>query len=134
LIFQPILHHVRFGMPNGESSMVGQPALNTCEDPLQKKIQEGLVGVDALEMGGPLVLKHMLDINMDVNDSALRAYTQSLQTLWLMDFPGTNVCTAVSFLNAPSYCSRIIMSCRQTLWLYLMIRWDWPIAMILVGS
>jgi len=49
--------------------------LNTCEDHLKNKVQEGLVGVDALEMGEPLVLKHMLDIIMDVNNNALLALT-----------------------------------------------------------
>ena len=45
--------------------------LNTCEEPLRNKILEGLVGVDAMELGGPLVLKLMLDIIMDVDDSAI---------------------------------------------------------------
>ena len=48
--------------------------LNTCEEPLRKKILEGVVGVNTMEMGGPLVLKLMLDIIMDVDDSALRAF------------------------------------------------------------
>ena len=73
--------------------------LNTCEEPLRNKILEGLVGVDPIELGGPLVLKLMLDIIMDVDDSALRALTQSLQTLRLKDVPGENVCTAVSYLK-----------------------------------
>ena len=46
-----------------------------------------------------MVLKRMLDIIMDVDDSALRALTQSLQTLRLKDIPGENVCTAVSYLK-----------------------------------
>ena len=49
--------------------------LNTCEEPLRNKILEGLVGVNAMEMGGPLVLKLMLDIIMDVDNSTLRALT-----------------------------------------------------------
>ena len=52
-----------------------------------------------MEMGGPLVLKLMLDIIMDVDDSALRALTQSLQTLGLKDVPGENVCTSVRYLK-----------------------------------
>ena len=48
-----------------------------------------------MKIGGPLVLKLMLDIIMDIDDSALRALTQSLQTLRLKDIPGENVCTAV---------------------------------------
>ena len=77
----------------------GDRILNTCEEPLRNKILEGLVGVDAMEMGGSLVLKMMLDIIMDVDDSALRGLTQSLQTLRLKDVPGENVCTAVSYLK-----------------------------------
>ena len=52
-----------------------------------------------MQMGGPLVLKMMLDIIMDVDDSALRTLTQSLQTLRLKDVPGENVCTPVSYLK-----------------------------------
>ena len=71
--------------------------LNTCEEPLRNKILERLVGVNAMEIDGLLVLKLMFDIIMYVNDSALRALTQSLQTLRLKDVPGENVCTAVSY-------------------------------------
>ena len=73
--------------------------LNTCEEPFCNKILEALVGVDAMKIGGPLVLKLMLDIIMYVDDSALRALTQSLQTLQLKDVPGENMCTAVSYLK-----------------------------------
>ena len=31
--------------------------LNTCDESLRDKVREGLVGVSALESGGPLVLK-----------------------------------------------------------------------------
>ena len=48
--------------------------LNACEEPLRNKILEGMVGVNAMEIGVPLVLKLMLDIIMDVDDSALRAF------------------------------------------------------------
>ena len=53
----------------------GDRLLNTCEEPLRNKILEGLVGVEMMEMGGPLVLKMMLDIIMDVDDSAPRVLT-----------------------------------------------------------
>ena len=52
--------------------------LNTCEKTLWNKILEGLIGVNSMQLGGPLVLKTMLYIIMDVDDSALRALTQSL--------------------------------------------------------
>ena len=52
--------------------------LNTCEEPLKSNILEGLVGVDALELGGILVLKLMIDIIIDVEDSALQVITQSM--------------------------------------------------------
>ena len=55
--------------------------LNKYEDPLQDKIREGLVGVSELESGGPLVLKLMLDVVMDVEDSSLCSPVQSLQSL-----------------------------------------------------
>jgi len=73
--------------------------LNTCEELLKNKIQEGLVGVDALDKRGPLFLKLMWDIIMDVDNSALRALTQSLQTLCLKKVPGKNICTAPSYLK-----------------------------------
>jgi len=52
-----------------------------------------------MELGGLLVLKLMLDIIMDVDDSALRKLAQSLQTLRKKDIQGKNVCTAVSYLK-----------------------------------
>ena len=52
-----------------------------------------------MEIGGPLVLKLMLNIIIDINDSALRALTQILQTLRLNDIPGENFCMAVSYLK-----------------------------------
>ena len=55
--------------------------LNTCEDSLRDKVREGLVGVNELENGGPLVLKKMLDIVMNVDDDALRSLTEGLQSL-----------------------------------------------------
>ena len=45
--------------------------LNTCEDSLRDKVQEGLVGVSEMECGGPMILKKMLDIVMNVYDAAL---------------------------------------------------------------
>ena len=62
--------------------------LNTYEGPLCNKILERLLGVDAMEIGGLLVLKLMLDIIIDVDNSTLRTLTQSLQTLCLKDVPG----------------------------------------------
>jgi len=64
--------------------------LQTCEEPLRNKI---------MESRGPLILKLMLEIIMDVDNSDLRALTTSLQTLWFKDAPGENVCTAVSYLK-----------------------------------
>ena len=52
-----------------------------------------------MEIGGPLVLKLMLEIMMDVDDSALRVLTQSLQMIRLKDLPGEYVCTRVSYLK-----------------------------------
>lgn len=45
--------------------------LNTYEEPLKNNILEGLVEVNFLELGGSLVLKLMLDILIDAEDSAL---------------------------------------------------------------
>ena len=73
--------------------------LNTCEDSLRDKVREGLVGVSALESGGPLVLEKTLDIVMDVYDAALCSLTESLQNLRMKDVPGKNVGTAVSYLK-----------------------------------
>ena len=73
--------------------------LQTCEEPLRNNILEGIVGVLPMESGGPLILKLVLDIIMDVDDSTLRAITTLFQTLQLKDGPGKNVCTAVSYLK-----------------------------------
>ena len=73
--------------------------LNTCEDSLRDKVREGLVGVNELENGGPLVLKKMLDIVMNVDDAALRSLTEGLQSLRMKDVPGENVGTVVSYLK-----------------------------------
>ena len=76
--------------------------LNTCEDSLCDKVREGLIGVSELESGGPLVLKKMLDIVMDVDDSALKSLTEALQNLRMKDVPGDNVGTVVSYLKGGS--------------------------------
>ena len=68
----------------GSNCLVENPAwssdhiLNMCEDLLRNKVCEGLVGMSALELGGPLVLKKMLDIVMDVDDAALCLLAESL--------------------------------------------------------
>jgi hypothetical protein len=62
-------------------------------------VREGLVGVLPMESGGPLVLYNMMNIIMDIDDSALRSLTENLQVLRLKDFPGENVETTVSYLK-----------------------------------
>lgn len=57
------------------------------------------MGVSALEAGGPIVLKLMLDVAMDIDDSSLRSLTQGIQTLCLKDVPEENVGTVVSNLK-----------------------------------
>ena len=52
-----------------------------------------------LESGSPLVLKLMIDIVMDVDDSALRLLTQNLQTIQMKDVPDKHVGTIVSYLK-----------------------------------
>jgi len=73
--------------------------LSFCEDGLRDKVPEGLVGVLPLEAGGLLNLKLMLDIIMDVDDSALRVLTENFQRLWMKDVAGENVETVVSYLK-----------------------------------
>ena len=46
------------------------------------------MGCDALEIVGLLVLKLMIAIIMDVDDSALQVLTQSLQNCCLKNVPG----------------------------------------------
>ena len=70
--------------------------LNMFEDSIRDKARECLVGVSELESGGPLVLKKMLDIIMDVDDLALCSLTEALQSLRMKDLPGENVGTVVS--------------------------------------
>ena len=61
------------------------------------------MGVLPLEAGIPLVLKLMLDIVMNVDNSALRSLTQHLQTLCLKDTPGENVSIITSYLKGASH-------------------------------
>ena len=72
--------------------------LNTCEDSLKDKVREELVGVPEMELGGPLALKKMSSIMMNVNDAALMSLTESLQNFRMKDMPAENVGTAVSYL------------------------------------
>ena len=46
--------------------------LQTCDETLRNKIRERLVGLLTLEGYAPTVLKLILDVEMDVNDSPLR--------------------------------------------------------------
>ena len=45
------------------------------------------------------MLKLMLDVVMDVEDSSLRSLVQSLQTLRMKDIEGENIATVVSYLK-----------------------------------
>jgi len=69
--------------------------LQTCNDTLTDKVRERMVRVSEPEVGGPIILKIMLDVVMDVDDSSLRYLTQSFQTLCLKYVPGENVGTVV---------------------------------------
>ena len=66
---------------------------------MRDKIRERLIDVSLLELGGPLVFKLIINIVLDVEDSALRSMTQSLQTFHLKDVRGENVATVVSYLK-----------------------------------
>ena len=50
-------------------------------------------------MGGPLVLKKILEIVMDYDDLALHSLIEALQSLRMKDVPGENVGTVVSYLK-----------------------------------
>ena len=52
--------------------------LNTCDNSLKCKVQEGLVGALSLEASGSLVLKLMIDIIFDMDDSDLCVLIKSL--------------------------------------------------------
>ena len=73
-------YYAMYGSPSTVENLSwsGDRCLETCEDNLKDKVREQLVGVSALESGGPLVLKLALDLVMDIDDSALRALTQNL--------------------------------------------------------
>jgi len=73
--------------------------LQTCDETLRDKVREGLVGVSTLEGGGPIGLKLMLDVVMDIDDSSLRSLTQGIQTLRLKDVPGEIFGTVVLYLK-----------------------------------
>ena len=52
-----------------------------------------------IESGGPLALKWVLELVMDVDDTALSYLTQNLQSLRISGVPGENVGTIVSYLK-----------------------------------
>ena len=62
--------------------------LNKCEEPLRDKIRKGLVGVSEIKVGGPSVLKLILNSVMDVEDSLLRSLIKNLQTLQIKNIEG----------------------------------------------
>ena len=70
-------HYAQYGAGHtvGNISWSGDCIHNTCEEPLRDKIQEGLIDVCLLELGGPLVFNLMIDIFLDVEDNALRSMT-----------------------------------------------------------
>jgi len=57
------------------------------------------VGIPPLESGGPLVLKLMFDVNINVDDLALRTLTKGIQRVRMNYIPGENVDTLVSYLK-----------------------------------
>ena len=73
--------------------------LATCEEDLRDKVREQQVVVSSLESGGPLTLKLMLNLVMDVDEAALRSLIQNLQLLRMKDVAGENVGTVVSYLK-----------------------------------
>ena len=73
--------------------------MNTCKTGLKDKVREGLINVLSLESDGPSILKFMLDIILDINNSSLHSITQSLQALRLKDAPGENISVVVSYLK-----------------------------------
>ena len=60
---------------------------------------EGMVWTNTIESGRSVVLELMLDIIMDVDDSALLDLTQILQTFRFKNVPRENVCTTLSHLK-----------------------------------
>ena len=60
---------------------------------------ESLVVISLLESGGPLVLKLMSYIVMDLDNSGIRALAENLQILQMKDIPGKNFGTVVSYLK-----------------------------------
>lgn len=52
-----------------------------------------------IECGGSLVLKHMFDLVMNVNDASLRLLTDGLQDLEVKYVPRKNIVTVVSYLK-----------------------------------
>ena len=61
--------------------------ISMCRDVLHNNVREQLVGVSDMELGGPLVLKLMLDNMMDVDNSNLCFLIQIFQTIWMEDVP-----------------------------------------------
>ena len=52
--------------------------LNSCEDSLRNKVREILLGISLLESGGPLMIKIMLNIVMDVDNITLCVLIENL--------------------------------------------------------
>jgi len=100
-ICQPNRYYDNYGANHMVENLVwsSDQILNTCDGALMDKVIEGLVGIPPLDTSGPLVLRMMLEIIMDVDDSALRSLTQFLQTLRMKDVAGENVRTVVSYLK-----------------------------------
>ena len=86
-------YYTQYGVGNTVEniSWSGDRILDMCEESLRDNIQEGLIDVCLLELGGLLVFKLMIDIVLDVEDSALNSMAQSLQTMRLKYIPGENV-------------------------------------------
>ena len=86
-------YYAEFGATYTVENLVwsSERILAACDDELRDKVREQLVGVSPLENGGPLVLKMMLDIVMNVDDAALRLLVQSIQSLRMKDIAGENV-------------------------------------------
>ena len=73
--------------------------LNSCQEPIRDKVRESIVEMSTLKMGGPIILKIMLDIIMDVDDSVLQALIETLRNVRMKDIKGDNVGTIASYLK-----------------------------------
>ena len=80
---------------------LAEKILNTCDAPLCKNVRDWLVGMSIIELDGPLVIKLIPDIVIDVYNITLHLLTHNIENLKMKEISGEFAGTAVSYLKGP---------------------------------